>query len=345
MKGKIFSLGIFSIATTLLLPGIASAQGLVACTGKVGNECELCKFVETLDRIIDWLMGVLFILAVIAIIYAGLRLVTSGGNPEAKQKAKSILVTAIVGLIIFMAAWLIIDTGLKVLLKDDRYGMWNRIRCVPQPVASTQYLDFMNPTPGQSRGTASGLSAQQLSQMSPEQLAALAAQAGTYQQQLCAAATANGIADQCANLQALMQIESSSCQNLVSPAGAYGCMQILPSTARQYDPSLANLTDAEIAAKLQNDNAYSIALGTQIYTDAYNRYDGNTDMVYAAYNGGFGANAASVNCPGMLAWQCTWDGSDCINGVGSDCRVNTGYQETRNYVNNINALSTQIAGQ
>jgi len=330
-------IGLFSVGD------VAFADGLVPCTGAPGDECQACKAVDLVNNVVAWLIGVLSIIIVLVIVYAGLKLVTSGGNPAAKQSAKSVMTNAIIGYIIVLGAWLFIDYGMKALFSagDPVFGVWNEIRCVDQSAFQSK---MYHPTPDASRGTAFDTSTVVAPDgtIDPAALAALAA-SGAPDDVVNAAAAANGLApEQSRNLRALMRVESGGCTNKVSPVGALGCMQIMPQTARQYDPSLSSLTDAQVRDKLLNDDAYNIGLSTQIYKDLDRKYSGDTSRIYAAYNGGQGANQPSTNCPGKLRWQCEWDGSNCRDGVGSDCRPNTGYIETRRYVQKVAGVAEQL---
>ena len=134
--------------------------------------------------------------------------------------------------------------------------------------------------------------------------------------------------------------ESSGNANAVSNKGAVGLMQILPSTAEKLDSSLSGLSDSAIAAKLKDPN-YNIQLGTYYYRQLRNDY-GNNDLASSAYNGGYRANAPSVNCPGIRRWECRWDSNGCWGTSNTNCTPNTGYKPTRDYVPRINTFESQI---
>lgn len=55
--------------------------------------------------IVTWLLGILAIIAVILIIIAGFMWMTSGGNEEKITTAKNMLRSAIIGLVIILAAY------------------------------------------------------------------------------------------------------------------------------------------------------------------------------------------------------------------------------------------------
>jgi uncharacterized membrane protein YgcG len=98
----------------------------------------MCYVVELVNRVISWLVLILGTVAAIIIVYAGFKLVTSGGNRHAKEDAKSMITNMIIGYVIVLAGWLLVDTGMKALLLDGetRLGMWNELSCMAQPSPS-----------------------------------------------------------------------------------------------------------------------------------------------------------------------------------------------------------------
>ena len=132
----------FVLATLLLVaPVIAFAAGLVPCGGTNEPVCQGCHFLVLIDNIFDWLVTILSVVFAIMIVSAGIKMVVSGGNPEAKTTAKKRVINAIIGFIIVLSAWLLVDFGLKALLDDGStggpaLGPWNSIQCAVLPVAT-----------------------------------------------------------------------------------------------------------------------------------------------------------------------------------------------------------------
>lgn len=129
-----------SMFLMLLVPVVSFAQptgGLVKCgrdvhpagtiiNGKnVGGQIIQCGFNDFMTLIND---GISFILrtmvlpiAAIMFAYAGFLMVTSGGSTEARGKAKNIFSNTVLGLVIAVAAWLIVKSILSILGFD---GAW-----------------------------------------------------------------------------------------------------------------------------------------------------------------------------------------------------------------------------
>ena len=126
MKGLFLAL----ILCIVFLPSLAIAQGgvsiynpdeeygLVPC-GSPGQEpCTTNHVVAFANNLITWLISILGVIAVIALIITGFKLVTSAGNPGAWADAKEMFTNIVIGIIIILAAWLVVDTILKGLTNE-----------------------------------------------------------------------------------------------------------------------------------------------------------------------------------------------------------------------------------
>jgi hypothetical protein len=70
---------------------------------------------ETVIAIIQWILGLLGLVAVIMILIGGFKWMTAGGNEEKIESAKKLLTSAIIGLVIVLLAWAIVIFALGVL--------------------------------------------------------------------------------------------------------------------------------------------------------------------------------------------------------------------------------------
>ena len=96
---------------------------LVSC-GTQANPCDFCDVVITIDNIVGFIIGISVTLFLLVIVYAGFSLVTSGGDTSKLDQSKRLLTNGVVGIIIIIASWFIIDTVLK-LTTGDKLGVWN----------------------------------------------------------------------------------------------------------------------------------------------------------------------------------------------------------------------------
>ena len=108
----------FWIITLMLiaLPLGASAAGIVPCKG---TACQACDLVKLGNNIISFLIGLGVLVAVVMVAWAGVKLVTSGGSSESVGKAKGMIWSALVGFVIILACYLLVDVFMKTLTKDE----------------------------------------------------------------------------------------------------------------------------------------------------------------------------------------------------------------------------------
>jgi len=111
------------VAFVILSPLTVFGAGLVPCDG-VNVKCDYNKLVLLAQEIIRFLLEASVIIAMLLFTYAGFQLAFSGGDTGAMAKAKAIFFSAVKGLIIALAAWLIVETILRVLLKGDGFGQY-----------------------------------------------------------------------------------------------------------------------------------------------------------------------------------------------------------------------------
>jgi hypothetical protein len=147
LRSQIIILSFVALLTAM--PFLSYAEGLAQTAQCSGTDCQICHVVYLINGVIAWLVMILGTVAAIIIVYAGFKLVTSGGNRHAKEDAKELINNMLIGYVIVLAGWLLIDTGMKMLLVDGetKLGMWNELSCVDQPelVDQTYTPDEFNP--------------------------------------------------------------------------------------------------------------------------------------------------------------------------------------------------------
>jgi Na+-driven multidrug efflux pump len=118
-----------------ILPGVdggmtaalVDAKGLVPCGGTGESPCNACHAMALANELISFLFTILALLAVMVMMYAGVKLVISQGNSHEWEEAKGMLTNVIIGFVIVLSAWLIVDTIMKMLVDPNviEVGMWN----------------------------------------------------------------------------------------------------------------------------------------------------------------------------------------------------------------------------
>lgn len=133
----IVSLVFFIGFTVFAHSAFAVMEGIVPCgPGTSKSKCSICDLFQLIDNIIDFAVKTLVpVLATLMIIVGAFILMTAGGSETQLSKGKDIIRATIVGIVIILISWLIIDTIMVSLTKfgeggsDNKWGPWNEIKC------------------------------------------------------------------------------------------------------------------------------------------------------------------------------------------------------------------------
>jgi hypothetical protein len=128
--------GIIILLLVLInVPTLAMAAGLpgqiVTCDGTSlngGKECTVCSLATTAQNILNTAIYILVFLSAVLFAWAGFKMLTAGGDSEGYSQGKSILINVIIGLVIVLAGWIVIDTLMKTMVNQGGVlGPWNKI--------------------------------------------------------------------------------------------------------------------------------------------------------------------------------------------------------------------------
>lgn len=97
-------------------------------TNVITNICTGCDIIKLISNIVTFLFTVAIPLAVVMIVYGGIRMIVAGGSEERVKSARQIITSAVIGLVIALAAWSIVNTTLHILTGDFNFP-WNDITC------------------------------------------------------------------------------------------------------------------------------------------------------------------------------------------------------------------------
>ncbi len=339
------------LAVLIVMPQLAHAasteffgpifpRDICSCVGSApGWGCVLQVFQNVLNAFVSFsIIGISIYIA-----YAGFQFILNPTNEEKRTQARQGFTNAIIGLFIVLGAWLLVDSVMKVLYDGtgSKFGPWNTILAsdgaeyclevrAPGQLPGVSVTDPKTQVDIATGGTGNVTVVKGKATFSSGQAKAVAGVASSYHAQLCAAAVQNNISGQGNVLAGVLAIESSGNPRAHSPAGAYGLMQLMPSTAGAFGVAAckgaSNSNPSAACVNALYDPQTNINAGVKYFSYLYKNTHGNLDNAIASYNGGLKASEASHNCPGTTAWQCT---------------VNKGYAETRRYVPNVEAVAQQ----
>ncbi|MFA6278687.1 MAG: transglycosylase SLT domain-containing protein [Candidatus Paceibacterota bacterium] len=301
-----------------------------------------------INNIISFLITIAIVfVAPLTIAYAGFLYVVNPMNPSGITKAKGILWNTVIGIVVALAGWMIVDAVMAVLYNStapvsdgstletwSNIINWNGNPCLIQAgsmkdlkqAVPTAGVTVVTPQTGTTISTV-GPSGQSVTvSFAPTQsnasLQAGYTAASAYSAQIASACSASTIPNCTTVITALIAAESGGKPTTgCNSSGSCGIMQL---TQANGGTSCASTNTVCISTQ--------ITKGVQLFQKGYNKFP-NIPNALAAYNSGgttqarqsaSGLNSAmvsSVNCQGYYAWQCP------INPGG--------LVETQNYVANI----------
>jgi hypothetical protein len=118
-------IGLFLVSCFLFLSTLpVSAEerrmfSLPECGEATQDECGFEHLAELVRSLINFMILLSTILATAAFAWAGIRLLTSGGNPSALTEAKAIFMKVLIGYLWILGAWLLVYTITTALLGSE----------------------------------------------------------------------------------------------------------------------------------------------------------------------------------------------------------------------------------
>lgn len=113
------------IISIFVLPQIIFAAGSPAENGGLiqcpDGDCTFNNLIDLVKAVINQLIIYSTLITTGVLAYAGFKLMTSGGNPKAKEDAKAMLTKVIWGYVWILIAWLVVYTITSTLLRDPSY--------------------------------------------------------------------------------------------------------------------------------------------------------------------------------------------------------------------------------
>lgn len=119
---------------------------------------------QTVQNLVNLTISLSVIVAVFVIVLVSFQFMMSVTNPEAKTAAKQRLISVLVGMLLILSAWLIVDFVMKSLYDSSGdFGPWNSIlmdedgenRCIQVAAPPPPLPSITVATPGAGTGTAS----------------------------------------------------------------------------------------------------------------------------------------------------------------------------------------------
>jgi len=112
----------------LAIPLVTSAalpDKIVPCNGV---DCDVCDIAKLAQNTLNAGIYIAIFLSAILFAWAGWKYVTAGGESGKVKSAREIFTNVLIGLIIILAGWLVVDTIMKTFVSESAtLGPWNEI--------------------------------------------------------------------------------------------------------------------------------------------------------------------------------------------------------------------------
>ncbi|HLD27242.1 MAG TPA: pilin [Patescibacteria group bacterium] len=115
MTAKLPKLLILPLLAVLIAPQPAVAQGLLPACAQSGN-CGFCDILSTGVNIFRYLLGSLGGISLLLFVWHAFGWITSGGNKEKIEASKKALVHTLIGLVIILASWFLVNLTIMLLV-------------------------------------------------------------------------------------------------------------------------------------------------------------------------------------------------------------------------------------
>lgn len=276
-------------------------------TDSNGNStnCKVNWIGQYVAGIYIYLVGIIGIIAVVVMMFGGLRWIVAGGNSASITEAKAWITASLTGLVLVLLSYTvlyIINPDLTIFKSLNVAMVKTEAASSTLPIASTasvclKYKDANNVVIYDNISEKAALPPS------------------------CSNFNFDQYGSQSKFLKSIAATETNCNATLTSGAGACGLMQLMPATAQKYDPL------ATCQYLIDNPDK-SILIASKFINDNIAVHKGNPALIFAGYNSGYStlpnpitgkksAIVPSSDCPGYLAFQC--------------CILPGGLVETQNY--------------
>lgn len=114
------TLPLISQAQTAFDPGTIVPQcGYFSSDNSTFHECTLCDFMQLVRNVLNFILFLTMVSSGALFAWAGWLFATSGDNPGNLAKGKGIFKSVIIGLVLVIGAYTIVNTLMKMLVSDN----------------------------------------------------------------------------------------------------------------------------------------------------------------------------------------------------------------------------------
>jgi hypothetical protein len=115
---------IFVVALTFAPLAVSyAALPNLNCNELNGLNCSTNTASGMIKLVINWMLGLAGLISVLFLIIGGFWYITSAGNEETAEKGKGTAINAIIGIVIIIMSWVIVNVVSNLVSKQDANGI------------------------------------------------------------------------------------------------------------------------------------------------------------------------------------------------------------------------------
>ena len=122
----------------------SSEGSIMTCNGM---DCDVCKLLEMVSNIANWILGASFAVAILFMVICGFVYIGSRGNENWMYQAKRTVIWSLIGFAFILAGWLAIQMTFRISGATNQ-AIWSRFECISDsedisaniPARDTDYL-------------------------------------------------------------------------------------------------------------------------------------------------------------------------------------------------------------
>lgn len=155
---RIFLISAASFAVLAAFVFAQESKGLVPCGNTGQAQCGWCDLIQLIQNLINYAVYLGVLVGALVFAYAGWSYMTmksqyiGGYSGEGVEYAKKLLWGVVMGMVFILGGWLVVDTLLKALVDDAKFGVWNKIDCQIRTTTEGGYSLPTNARPGPNDG-------------------------------------------------------------------------------------------------------------------------------------------------------------------------------------------------
>ncbi len=95
------------------------------------KNCDFCSLNQLMQNLVNFLLGLTIPVAALLFAWAGILFFSSRGEPAQINRAKGIFKTVVIGFVIAISAWILVNTAINMLVTGTEYKnwSWNKLDC------------------------------------------------------------------------------------------------------------------------------------------------------------------------------------------------------------------------